>query len=188
MDVDWVSMLASAGAGAITGGLVSWIAAPHVAGRQERGQAKTDARRKLRSLVDPVLTEVRQYQDHARGGLSRDEEDDRKSLHSDDITLCSNLLSASGGLSRWRRVLVKRRLVRLFGPVTVNLCEVHGDFGNDGKAALGIVLNRQMNALNDPERFKQPDRGEFDMALRCEPDSNEVRMLIRSLSRLRNAR
>ena len=188
MAVDWATILASGAIGAFAGGTVSWIDAPHVAGRQERGQARTDARRKLRALIDPVLTDVRQYQDHARGNLSREGENGKQSLHSGDITLCSNLLSAAEGLPRWRRNLVKRRLVQLFGPVTVNLCEVHGAFGSDGEAALGIILNRQMNAMKNPERFSQPDRGDFDKAFRCEPDSKEVAALIQSLSKMRNSR
>jgi hypothetical protein len=182
--VDLVSFLVSGGAGAITGGVVSWIAAPHVAGRQQRGQRRIEARRKISELVAPALTDVRQYQDHARGNLKRD--DDRNSLHSSDLTLCSQLLSASGDLPRWRRVLVKRRLARLFGPTTVQMCAVHGDYGTNAESAIGILLNRQINASRQPERFKQPDRGDFDNALRCEPDSKEVAALVKSLSRLRN--
>jgi hypothetical protein len=184
--VDFVTVAASAATGAIAGGLVSWIAAPHVAGRQQRGQRRSDALRRISELVAPALTDVRQYQDHARGNLMRDNE--KNSLHSSDITLCSQLLSASGDLPRWRRVIVKRRLVRLFGPATVDICAVHGDFGNNGEAALGILLNRQLNAVKNPDRFKQPDRGEFDRALRCDPDAKEVAALITSLHRLKNAR
>ena len=147
--------LTSGAAGAIAGGVVSWVAAPHVAWRQERGQTRADARQKLGELVTPVLTEMRQYQDHARGDLRRGDEE-KEALHSSDITLCSRLLSASSALPRWRRSLVKRRLVQLFGQVTVDLCTVHHDFGNDGKAALRIVLNRQLNWMDKPERFKQP--------------------------------
>jgi hypothetical protein len=53
---------------------------------------------------------------------------------------------------------------------------------------VGIFLNRQMNTVKNPERFKHPDRGEYDQALKCEPDSKEVATLINSLSKLKNCR
>jgi hypothetical protein len=36
------------------------------------------------------------------------------------------------------------------------------------------MINRQYNASRNPDKFTQPDRGEFDAALRSEPDSRDM--------------
>jgi hypothetical protein len=113
----WGSTAASALTGAGAGGLVSWLAAPYTANRQERGRTRSEARQAMRSTVGPILTNVRQYQAHAFGSMGRDPEETE--IHADDIALCSRILSASSGLSRWHRRRVVRRVTRLFGSATV---------------------------------------------------------------------
>jgi hypothetical protein len=181
--VDWVSVAASGAAGAFAGAVVSWIAAPHLVGRQERGRSMSDVRNNIRELVTPELTKARKYQGHALASHGRD----REGIHTGDITFCGQVLTASLGLARWRRITVKRRLTKLFGPNTVALCEVHGATADDPQAALPILLNRQLTASRHPD-IPQPDTGEFDKALRQQPDSKEVDKLIRSLSQLAESR
>ncbi len=184
--MDWESTLASGVTGAAAGGLVSWLAAPHTASRQERGRARSEARETIRSIVGPILTNLRQYQDHARGSMARDPEEN--TINTDDVALCSMILSTSGRLSWWRRWLVVRRVTRLFGSTTVQLCRVHGESANDARAVVGILLNRQYNAIKNPQRFSQPDKGQFDQALRCDPESQAITDLVESLSKLRECR
>jgi hypothetical protein len=183
---DWVQMLASAAAGAAAGGLVSWIAAPHTANRQERGRNRSEARESIRTIIGPILTNVRAYQDHAYGSMGRDP--DENTINADDVALCAKILSTSATLSWWRRRLVVRCVAQLFGSITVELCGIHGESAGDPSAVMGILLNRRVNALKNPQRFKHPDKGEFDQALRCSPDSKEVADLVRALSRLKESR
>jgi hypothetical protein len=183
MPTDWGTIVASAATGAASGGFVSWLAAPHTANRQERGQDRSKGRQVIRSIVGPILTNVRQYQAHAFGSMGRDPEE--HTIHADDIALCSQILSTSSTLSWWRRRLVVRRVKQLFGSTTVELCGVHGESASDPRAVIGILLNRQYNAIKNPQRFSQPDRGDFDHALRCPPDSEQIIDLVRALTRLR---
>lgn len=184
--MDWVTTVASGVTGAAAGGLVSWLAAPHTANRQERGRTRSEARQAIRSIVGPVLTNVRQYQAHAYGSMGRDPEE--SGIHADDVALCGRILGASSRLSWGRRHLVLRRVKQLFGSATVELCGVHGESASDPRAVIGILLNRQVNAIKNPQRFSQPDKGEFDQALRCDPDSRQVADLVRTLSKLRECR
>lgn len=186
MPLDWGSTIASGVTGAAAGALVSWLAAPHTANRQERGRVRSEARESIRSIVGPILTNVRQYQAHAYGSMARDPEEN--TIHGGDIALCSQVLSASSRLSWWRRRLVVRRVTRLFGSITVELCGVHGESASDPRAVVGILINRQANWLKNPERFSPPDKGEFDQALRCDPDSKPIADLVHSLSKLKECR
>ena len=176
--VDWPTIFASAAAGAVSGGLISWLTAPHLKSREARGAARVEARAAIAKIISPEVTKVRQYQARARSSMGRDP--DEFQIHSGDITLCAKLIQAAEGLSRCRRFLVRRRVRSLFGSVTVEMCEVHGEYANNPEASIGILLNRQINASRD-SRFGQPDRGEFDRALRCAPDSPEVDRLLKSL-------
>ncbi|WP_210686370.1 hypothetical protein [Mycolicibacterium sp. GESEQ-9] len=178
-----LTVLASAVSGALAGGVVSWVAAPQLIGRQQRGAARSEARTQIRTLVSPVLTNVRQYSKHARGSMARDPEESQ--IHADDLVLCASVLSNSANLGRVRRWAVQRRLRRLFGANTVDLCETHGDDAMNPKASIGILINRQYMAKQHAG-LEQPDTGQFDRALRCDPDSPEVAALERSLGRLVN--
>lgn len=129
---------------------------------------------------------MRQYQAHAYGSLGRDPEEN--TIHGGDIVLCSQVLSAASKLNWLRRRLVVRRLTQLFGSTAVELCGVHGESASDPQAVIGILLNRQANALKNPQRFSQPDKGEFDQALRCDPDSVQIADLVRSLNSLKECR
>lgn len=180
-----VTVLASAVSGALAGGVVSWLAAPQLVGRQQRGAARSEARKQIKALVSPVLTSVRQYRKHARGSMARDPQEE-KQIHADDLVLCAAILAKSADLARWRRWAVKRRLQTLFGANTVDLCETHGDTATDPKASIGILINRQYMATKHPG-LDQPDTGQFDRALRCAPDSAEAAALERSLARLANS-
>lgn len=184
--MDLGSALASGVTGAAAGGLVSWLAAPHTANRQERGRVRSEARQTIRSIVGPILTNVRQYQAHAYGSMRRDPEESE--IHAADVALCAWILGASAKLSWGRRHLVVRRVKQLFGSSTVELCGVHGESASDPRAVIGILLNRQVNAMRNPQRFSQPDKGEFDQALRCDPDSKQVADLVRRLSKLKKCR
>ncbi|WP_346408332.1 hypothetical protein [Mycolicibacterium cosmeticum] len=183
--MDWPNIVTSAVVGAVSGGLISWLTAPHLKSREARGAARSQARAAIAKITTSEITKVRQYQDHARSSMGRDP--DEFQVHSGDVTLCANLMNAAEGLPRWRRYLVRRRLRKLFGPVTVEMCEVHGEYAGNPEASLGILLNRQFNASKDA-RFSHPDRGEFDRGLRCSPDSREVSNLLKSLGRLRSGR
>jgi hypothetical protein len=185
--VDWPTIVASVIVSAVVGAGVSWYTARHVAGREEQGKSAVEARRAIRQIVGPELTKVRQYQAHAAGSMGRD--DDGEAIHAGDLGLCARLLLASDGLPRWRRLLVRRRLRQLFGPNMVALCDVHGETAADPSAAIGLLLNRQLMGLQLPDaRLPQPDRGQFDQALRCPPNSPRVSELIRSLERLARSR
>ncbi|BBY19030.1 hypothetical protein [Mycolicibacterium litorale] len=186
MAIDTWTTLASAGAGALAGAIASWVAAPHVAGRQQRGANKLNAREQINERAGRLLSDVRKYQAHARSSMSRD--DDRNLFHTDDITVCGAFLTSAEQLGVVRKKLVRRRLVELYGPETVELCELHGDTDEDPNTSLFMVLNRQHNHLKNPERFRHPDRGLVDQALRREPESPEVERLIKSLSRLKKSR
>jgi len=140
----------------------------------------------MSATVTPILTDVRQYQAHARSSLARDPADNH--FHLSDLNLCAELLAKSENLSIWRRPLVRRRLNRLFGRTTVEMCGVHGDFAADPRSSMGVVINRQLNSSRNPEQFAQPDRGTFDAALRTDPDSVEVAALIAPLEQLRDSR
>lgn len=179
------TILASAVSGALAGGVVSWLAAPQLVGRQQRGAARSEARTRIKALVSPELTHVRQYRQHARGSMARDPEDNR--FHTDDLILCATILAKTTDLPRWRRWAVKRRLRILFGTNTVDLCETHGDDAASPQASIGIVLNRQYMAGKHPG-LQPPDTGQFDRALRCTPDSPEVAALERSLVHLADCR
>ena len=179
------TVLASAVSGALAGGAVSWLAAPQLVGRQQRGAARSEARTHIKALVSPELTHVRQYRQHARGSMARDPEG--KDFHTDDLILCATILAKTTDLPRWRRWAVKRRLRTLFGTNTVALCETHGEDAANPQASIGIVLNRQYMAAQHPA-LHPPDRGLFDRALRCPPDSPELVALERSLVHLANCR
>jgi hypothetical protein len=58
---DWPTIISSGGVGAAAGGVVSWLTARQIVTRQERGRSAVEARQQVRNLVDPVLTDVRQY-------------------------------------------------------------------------------------------------------------------------------
>lgn len=184
--VDWPTIIASGMAGALAGGLVSWVAAPQLANREERGRNHLEARQAIAAAVSPVLTQVRQYQAHARSSLGRDPQE--SDLHISDLNFCAMLLAKAEDLQRWRRQLVRRRLAQLFGPATVEICDVHGPFAADPQASLGVMINRQYYASKNPNKFAQPDKGKFDAALRSSPNSREIAKLLASLERLKDAR
>ncbi|EHB53785.1 hypothetical protein MycrhDRAFT_4248 [Mycolicibacterium rhodesiae JS60] len=189
MAVDWAtvatSIVTAGTVSALVGGAVSWFTARHVAGRQERGRSVVEARRRVRELVDPVLTRVRQYQARALASMGRDEE---QGLHADDVGLCARVINASADLPWWRRQLVMRRLRELFGRNTVELCGIHGREAENPQFIVSLLIQRQAMGLLHPEhQLPQPDRGFFDQALRCAPTSPEVSQLIRSLGRLSRA-
>jgi hypothetical protein len=183
---DWPTIIASGTAGAVAGAIVSWVAAPHLAKREERGQARLEAQKAIRATVEPILTEVRQYQAHTRSSLGRDPED--HALHIGDLNLCARLLQHAERLSFWRRHLVINRLKRLFGPKTVDMYGIHGQFAADAQSSLGVMIATQYNASMNPEQFSQPDRGTYDASLRCGPDSVQIAALIASLEHLRDSR
>lgn len=182
---DWPSLIASGSLGAVGGGVVSWIVAPHLKSREARGTRRVEARQAVRNVVGPELTKVRQYQARALGSLGRDADD--APFHAGDLTICARVLTASEGLPRWRGFLVNRRVKKLFGVATVELCDVHGDYANSPDAVLPILLNRQVQASRHPH-LAQPDRGYFDRALRCEPESDEIANLLKLLKRLKESR
>ncbi|OPX10921.1 hypothetical protein B1790_09770 [Mycobacterium sp. AT1] len=153
--------------------------------RQERGRSAVEARREVRKIVDPELTKVRQYRAHAMASVGREDE----GIHSGDLTFCGRVLTASRDLGWWRRRWVHRRLQKLFGSNTVHLCEVHGQDADDPGMAMAVMLQRQAMQLMHPDRhLPQPDTGEFDLALRHPPGSDDVARLVRSLERLASCR
>jgi hypothetical protein len=160
-----------------------------VVGRQERGRSAVEARRQIREIVGPELTRVRQYQARALASVGRDDDEDRNSIHTSDVVLCARLLNASVQLPWWRQLLVTRRLRKLFGPNTVGLCRTHGKQAEDPKGVMGVLINRQaMGSRYSDENLPQPDKGSFDQALRCPPNSKAVAELVRSLSLLSRGR
>lgn len=115
-------------------------------------------------------------------------DDDDNSLHVDDLGFCARVLNAAEDLPWWRRSLVVRRLRVLFGKNTVDLCFIHGEQAEDPQMAMTLVLQRQARGLFRPdEGLPQPDRGAFDRALRCPPNSKPVADLVRSLTSLSRA-
>lgn len=192
--MDWTTILFTAGTvsvvvSGIVSGLVSWFAARHVAGRQERGRSAAQARVMVRDIVEAKLTLVRQYQARAMGSAGRLEEDGKTTFHPVDVQFCARVLNATADLPGWRRKLVTRRLRKLFGKNSVELCHIHGKQLDDPKMVTGVVLQRQaMGVMHPAEELPQPDRGSFDKALRCPPASKEVATLIRELERLSRAR
>jgi hypothetical protein len=70
----------------------------------------------------------------------------------------------------------------------VELCGVHGESAGDPQIVMGILLNRRYNALKNPDRFRHPDKGQYDQALRSAPDSRRVEALVQQLIRLRDCR
>jgi hypothetical protein len=68
------------------------------------------------------------------------------------------------------------------------MCGIHGESSSDPQAVMGILMNRGVNAIKSPHRFSQPDKGEFDQALRCPPDSKPIADLVRSLGKLKDCR
>jgi hypothetical protein len=122
--IEWSSVITSGTVSAVVSGIVSVMTARRVAGHQEAGRLATQARHRMRELVGPELTKVRQYQSRSPASFGRGDEEDAS--HQSDILLCAQLLVASADLTWWRRTLVRRRLRKLFGANTVELCEVHG--------------------------------------------------------------
>lgn len=182
MTTNLLTVLSSGFLGAISGAVVSWLIAPQLVGRQQRAEARINARKQIATIVGVTLTEVRQYRGRAYGSMGRGGEE-KPVLHTDDILLAARILVESNNLGWWRRQAVKRRLERLFGKNTLALCEMHGEKATDAKSMVGFVLNRQYMATQHPE-VGLPDRGQFDLALRCPPESAEVQKLERSLKRL----
>ena len=173
------------GLSAVVSGIVSVVTGRRLAGRQEAGRLTTQARRRMREIVGPELTKVRQYQSRSLASFGREEEE--VALHQSDFELCARLLIASAELTWWRRLRFRRRLRKLFGRNTVELCEIHGQ--GAVTISTGVVLQRQAMAVAHPEyELPQPDRGQFDRALRRPPDSREISKLIRSLGRLAKSR
>jgi len=85
----------------------------------------------------------------------------------------------------WRRKHVGRRLRKLFGANTVELCEVNGQDAASERESMALTMQRHILGVANPEHgLPQPDRGQFDSALRQLPESPEVRSLVRSLNRL----
>ena len=82
-------MIASGTAGAVAGGVICWLVAPHLTHSEERGRARSDSRKRIAAAVSPVLLRVRQYQAHARSSMGRGPED--HALHVDDLNFCAKL-------------------------------------------------------------------------------------------------
>jgi hypothetical protein len=179
--MDWPTIISSGGVGAAAGGVVSWLTARQIVTRQERGRSAVEARQQVRNLVDPVLTDVRQYGAHVKASVGRADEP----IHMGDFSLCGSVLRASRGLPWWQRRLVRRRLQKLFGPNTVYLCEIYGKDCEDPVTPVTSAMLRAVAERRDPDgRPPQPDTGDFDAALRCPPGSDGVAKLVRSLERL----
>lgn len=179
--IEWPSLVASGTLSAVISGIVSVVTARRAAGHQEAGRLAAQARRRMRELVGPELTKVRQYQSRSLASFGRSQEE--VALHQSDFEFCARLLIASAELTWWRQRCVRRRLRKLFGANTVELCGIHGQ--DAVSVATGIVLQRQAMALAHPEfGLKQPDWGRFDLALRRALDSREISKLISSLDRL----
>jgi hypothetical protein len=179
MAIDWPTVITSGSVSALVGGVVSMMTARRVAAQQVAGRTTAEARQRVRELVSPELTKLRQFQAHGYASLQRDEDN---LMHADDIVLCGNLFAASADLTAWRRRLVRRRLRKLFGANTVGFCETHGADAADPRKSFAVLLQRQALGVMRPEHgLPHPDTGKFDAAFRAGPASKEVTELIRSL-------
>lgn len=123
MGTDWPTVIRAGTVSGVVGGAVSMVTARRVAEQQVAGRTAAEARQRVRGLVSPELTKLRQYQSHGYASLHHDEEN---LLHQYDIAFCANLFVASADLTAWLHWLVRRRLSKLSGPNTVAFCQTHG--------------------------------------------------------------
>lgn len=193
MGVDWQSVVTSGAVSAVVGGIVALITARHVAGRQEAGRAAAHARGNLREIVRPALLEVTRYKTgeatSPTRGPGRPNSFAKRwpvAYHVHDFALCGSVVAATEDLSRWRAFLVKRRLRKLFGKRTVEVCEANGpDAGVESwaRSRLHWQYDGPRNEA-DPDTLALEDCGAYDKALRCPADSREMASLVRSMRRL----
>jgi hypothetical protein len=191
--IDWSNVVTSGSVSAVVGGVVALVTARQVAGRQHRGHAAVDARCRLREVVRPELTMVRQYKageatSRARGAARSSSVAKRWPLdyHVHDFAFCGRVLAAAEDLPRWRAYLIKRRLRTLFGERTFNACDANGaDAGQESfaRSRLHWQYGEQRNEA-DPDTLARKDCGTYDKALRCASDTREVASLARSMHRL----
>jgi hypothetical protein len=189
MGIDWSAVVTSGLVSAIVSGVISVLLSRYVAGRQEEGKLAAAARKQIREVVDPILTEARFYKSSRVDQTppsSRSKADEEKSDRF-DVESCAKVLMASRDLPLFQRNLVKRRLRKLYGPKTVTLCDVESVYAvNPDETDLAIArwqLHHSKDWTGNAERL--PDRGLLERARGSAPTSREISRLLRSLERLR---
>lgn len=174
--MDWATLLAAAG----LSGVVSWLTARHVAVRQRRAGDHEDARAELRELLTPTRRLVAQYRADVREGR------DATKGRTEDAALAGKVLALADRLPWWRRVLVRRRLRRLVGPVWFDLAELHGV--EDDTTAFNAWFVSQVAATRAERRGEHVERssdlGTLHRALSGERDAPVVAEVERDLRRL----
>lgn len=162
------------------------VVAALVAGHQERGKQRFQARREVRDIVTERLQDVVWYQ-HGIGQLREEAaaghaaaENGRRTIFGSDEVFAAKVLRASDGLPWWRRRLIRRRLRRLFGEGTVWVASLNRTGEAQESFGLGIALWK--------ERSERGLDGQYRRALLKGSDSKDVQRLVRRLRRLAESR
>jgi hypothetical protein len=185
--INWSTVITAGLVSAVVSGVISVLTSRYVAGRQEQGKSAVAARKQMRDLIEPVLTQVRWYK--TSGGDEPPRDPHSKETDEFDVELCAKMLIASRDLPPLRRKLVKRRLEKLYGPRTVSLCELESDHAvNPDETWLAIARYRIHHSSESLAAQTLPDRGQLGHGRECTPNSRKIPKLIRSLERLSRSR
>ncbi len=113
-------MLASAAAGAVAGGLVSFFGAVIIADRGERGRLRATGRVEVRRAVDAYASQLLQAGLRRGAGNAEDLAAVRPYVQVDAARSILDAAEHLGRLQRWR---LRRAAVNLFGQLHVRMAE-----------------------------------------------------------------
>lgn len=185
MEVTWITVLVSAAISALTGTVVSLLAVSQVTVRQRRATQRAEARDELRSLVSPLLADLRKYQLNLKSSLEREAE--RAIL--DDHRIVTEILAAAAPLSWWRRKLVRRRCNHIFGAYWTQLAEdLPFNVGSDSLGAVFVPFLQAARLEADGKLSGSPVNSAIHKAYMENPGHARQERLARELRYLKEAR
>lgn len=182
MDLD--TILVSAAVSAIVGAVVSLLAVSQVTVRQAKAQRAYEAHQAVNAVVEPWVSDVGMYRLHRLSSLERQPD----TPHAEDHARVTEVLGAADGLPAWRRWLVRRRLLRLFGPFWLDLGSHRPADTSTLGSSMAVILQAQMHASRHGHDHREQVSGLYHRALSQEPGHPLQDRLIRELGRLAQCR
>lgn len=174
--MDWTTLLVSGLSSAVVSAIVALVVAPRMKVLQMRAEAREVAAQEVAAIAREHQLEILRHKDSGNEGVR---EPDR--FVSDDVVQAHRLTEAARGLGCIRRWFVHRRLVRLFGPFTVERARLmKGLSGDEVFAALIGPLMTKDGTVD----LMRDGTGSIHAALMARGGSPQIEECLKDLRRL----
>lgn len=180
--MDVPTLLASAAISAVVGTLVSLVAVSQVTVGKLRAERAEEARRSIRAFLLQLNRDVLAYQAGDAPNLQRDP----TTAHIQDAEDAATILEAAQDLPRWPRLVLRRRVYRIYGREFSALADRYSSTEERTlRAMLAPMVRKQIESSGRGKQVTMLD-GLLQRALSSSPKSMLVKRLRIELYLLRS--